>query len=220
MESETMTIFTRMKTPAILLMLVVQHCCIAATETNFVSVGEWSNPVSDSYGYRLRGRLLLCQVPWRGPASTPDIGVYLELEEISDFSVAPVQVLCDLSPAKHSDGLLCELRYTDGRPVAEGGIYSGGVPGSCWITLPAYSSIRLKVSGGTAKATQDWIQITLSRQSWAFPSKNTNDCFLSGTFTVNPPAELVTPYTPSNYHVWKGTLTLPAVRIPVKRLKE
>jgi len=209
-----------MKMFAIVLMLAVHHCCIAATETNFVSVGGWSKPVSDFYGYALRGRLLLCQLPWRGPANTPDIGVYLELEEVSDFAVAPVEVLCDLMATNRTDGLRCELRYVDGRAVPEGGAYSGGGPGSSWITLPAFSSIRLKVSGGTAKAMADWIQITLSRQSWAFPSKDTNDCFLSGTFTVNPRADLVTPYTPSNHHVWKGALTLPAVRIPVNRLKE
>src|SRR5215510_1109971 len=119
-----------MKTIAILLMLALNHSCLAASETNFVSVGEWSKPVSDYYGYTLRGRLLLCQVPWRGPASTPDIGVYLDLEEVSDFAVAPVEVLCDLLATNRSDGLLCELRYADSRAVPEGGAYSGGLPGS------------------------------------------------------------------------------------------
>jgi hypothetical protein len=168
----------------------------------------------------LRGRLLLCQVPWRGPDSTPDIGVYLELEEVSDFGVAPVEVCCDLSATNRNDGLWCNLRYADGRPVPEGGVYSGALPSSVWVTLPAFSNIRLKVSGGTAKTTGNWIQITLTRQMWNFPSSYTNDCFLSGTFTVNPPADLVTPYTPSNHHVWKGSLSLPAVRIPVKKLRE
>jgi hypothetical protein len=135
-----------MKTFALLLMFAAHQFWSRAAETSFVSVGEWSKPISDYYGYTLRGRPLLQQVPWRGPSSTPDVGVYLELEEVSDFCVTPVEVLCDLRSTNRTDGLRCELRYADGWPVPPGGAFSGGGPGSSWITMAAFSSVRLRDS--------------------------------------------------------------------------
>ena len=208
-----------MKTFALFLVFAAHQFWCGAAETNFVSVGEWSKPVSDYYGYTLRGRLLLQQVR-RGLSSTPDVGVYMELEEVSDSDVPPVEVFCDLDSTNHADGLRCELRYEDGRPVPPGGGFSGRGPGSSWITMPAYSSVRLRVGLYISARWSYGPRIYLTRESWYIPASTTNDCFLSGTFTVNPPADLVTAYTPSIHHVWKGTLTLPPLRIPVKALKE
>jgi hypothetical protein len=209
-----------MKTIAFLLIFAACHFCHGAAETNCISVGGWSKPVSDFYGYALRGRLLLRQVPWRGPSNTPDVGVYLELEEVSDFMAVPMEVFCDLLSTNRADGLHCELHYSDGQPVAGGMVFSGGGPGSCWITMPSFSTMRLRVSMDNTAKSKRGIPIYLTRESWIIPPGTTNDCFLSGAFRVNPPADLVTPYTPSNHHVWKGTLALPPLRIPVKTLSE
>jgi hypothetical protein len=200
------------------ILILAAHClCGRAAQTNFVAVGEWSKPVSDFYGYTLRGRLLLQQTSSRGP----DVGVYLELEEVSDFLAAPTEVFCDFGySTNRTGGLNCELRYSDGKAVPPGMIFTGGGPGPVWITMPAYSSVRLRINMYGVQP-KHLVAVYLARGgSWIIPAGTTNDCFLSGTFTVNPPADLVTAYTPSNHHVWKGTLTLPALRIPVSRLGE
>lgn len=210
-----------MKVFAVILIVAAHQFCCRAAETNLVSVAEWSKPVSDYYGYTLRARLLLRQSSERGP----DVGVYLELEEASDFLAVPTEVFCDFGSTNLADGLNCDLRYSDGMPVPEGMVFGGGGPTSLWITMPAFSTVRLRVSMygsmfGTARS-KDGVPIYLARGgSWIIPAGTTNDCFLSGTFTVNPPSNLVTAYTPSNHHVWKGALTLPALRIPVRTLSE
>jgi hypothetical protein len=207
-----------MKKFVAVLIMAAQYLSGRAAETNLVAVGEWSKAVSDFYGYTLHGRLLLQQTSSKGP----DVGVYLELEEVSDFLAFPTEILCDLGySTNRTDGLNCELLFSDGKPVPPGGVFSGGGPGLVWVTIPAYSSVRLRISMYGTAQSKHGVPIYLARGgSWIIPAGTTNDCFLSGTFTVNPPENLVTPYTPSNHHVWKGTLTLPALRIPVRRLSQ
>jgi hypothetical protein len=219
---------------AVLFALVYCQCSLAATNMTILVTGDWSQPCGDSYGYKLRGRLLICEAPnHRGTSPGVDTAVYLELQECSDFHGAILEVFCNMESTMAigtnfqpglETGILkaggeWELRDASDKPVpvsAWGGA-GGGRPGAYWITMPCDSTVQLRATaynGGRPKGGAFVIDLPTNNY-WVIPPHSTNSCFLSGTFTVNPPTNHV---AQPDHHLWKGKLTLPKVRIPVEQL--
>jgi hypothetical protein len=195
----------------LLLAVTFCRCCFAIDGTNVIGLGAWSETVANDYGRAIRGRLLMCAYPDHRGGSTnrADVGVYLELQEYSD-SIGGTRVYCDFTHA-----LKCELSDAFGKaPPYSGGFgYGGGAPGPLWISLPPFSSMRLRASVfGGGKLTDGTLEIMfIGAGSWRIKPNDTNTYFLSGTFAVNPP-----PDTNSFNHteIWRGTLSLPKMEIP------
>jgi hypothetical protein len=219
-----------MKLVALILLLASYQCGSAATDTNVLALGDWSEPVGDLDGYTIRGRLLICETPHHRGARGYDTAVYLELQECSDFLAPTMQVYCNMKGTValggHPDAqgreriekaaAVWELRDASGKPVPEsGGASGGGGPGAYWMTLPCDSTIRLRATVyGGGRMEDGSLAIFLPGQSWVVPSRSTNEYFLSATFAVDPPTNS---FSHLEYHVWQGTLKLPKLKIPVKK---
>ncbi len=200
-------------------------CCLASTNTVILAAGAWSDPVADSGGYAIRGRLLLCETPQhRGPAGS-DTAVYLELQEWSDFVARTLQIYCDMEgdaaiaphfKAIHKAGCRWELRDGLGRRVKESPFgFSGAGPGTDWMALPCDASVRLRASlFGGGRLENGSLGLALPSHYWVVPARSTNEYFLSATFTVDPPTNS---FNPLEHQVWRGSLVLPGVKIPVQK---
>jgi len=153
-----------------------------------------------------------------------DTAVYLELQEFSS-AVRLVRVYCAFNKVD-PPGLRCELRDSSGKliPNSPGG-FSGGEPGSYWVTLPPYCSARLRASVyGGGRLDDGGLAVYQASGGWwdVHPSK-TNEYYLSGTFTSAMPTNQFGLQTglpavdSTNMDVWYGTITLPKVKVPVKK---
>jgi hypothetical protein len=185
-------------------------CCPAASDTNVLALGAWSEPVANEYGYRLRGRLAVCEYPdHRGPTNHVDLAVYVDLQEYSDSIGGGLHVYCDLS-----QGLKCILIDASGKPPPPVGVgWSGGAPASEWISLPPFASIRLRAtvfSGGRLRNGDIGLWFPVGA-AWTIKSADTNAYMLSATLTLKP-----APNTNAWNHteIWEGTLRLPEVQVP------
>jgi hypothetical protein len=189
----------------------------AAAESKDIAVGEWSKPVTDNRGAALRGRIVLAE-KLRGD-DRREVAVYIELQDASQAVGRSMQLFCDLGRndfrPEYKGGLHCEMHDKDKRPVAGTGFpFSGAVPASQWITLPSDGTIRLRASPfGIHRPKAVAIAPQLDKL-WVIGEDDPNEYFLSGTFTIDP-AKDRTP--PTDEHVWRGTIILPAVRIANKR---
>lgn len=218
-----------MKQIALILLIAVGRT-FAADDTNLVVAGDWSQPVTTPSGPAIRGRLLICDTPDHASSEHgTDTAVYLELQEFSS-AVRSVRVYCGLhrlTLPDDSPGLRCELRDNAGRLVPDSpGGFSGSEPTSYWLTLHPYCSARLRVSayGAACRLKDGGLHINLaSRGQWDVHPNPTNDYYLSGTFSsVTPTNELglklgLPIIDCTNMDVWYGTLTLPSVKIPMKK---
>lgn len=176
-----------------------------------------------------------------------DTAVYLELQEFSSaVSLARVYCgLNRYTLPEDAPGLRCNIRDKNGKLIPDsGGAFSGGEPVSCWVTLQPYCSARLRVSafGAACRLEDGGLHITLaSRGNWDVHPNPTNEYYLSGTFTFaglrkqDPGTGLWVPldldsglplqeqhgtsdFGPeTNRWVWSGTLTLPPLKIPMKK---
>ncbi len=184
----------------VFLFLLSCQCCFAVTANDKVVAGEWSESVNG-----LRGRLLFGEDV---PSNDARVGVvYLELQNISAAG-NNIQVFYD---AAHS--LLFELRDPDGKLRKSDGLgFRGFIPSPCWLVLPKDSTLKFRVNlDGYGTAKDEGLLLGLPGEAWIIPSSETNNFFLSATFTVNPPKEH------DRAIIWEGTLRLPAVRIPSKK---
>lgn len=174
------------------LLLLLCQCCFAAEDTNIIAAGDWSEPVVSSHSNTLHGRLLLCESP-----KNHRLAAYLELQDCCEAWGSDIEIYCNMNPIVGG----CHLKFSDtaGQPLPSQfpplGLSNGGLPGAHWITLPSDSTVRLRISAYAG-----------------FYLESTNDYLMSGTFTVDPPADH------SGLDVWKGTINLPPVKIPAKRL--
>jgi len=199
-----------------LIFLFVAHASCFAVDTNILAAGDWSKPVD-----RLRGRLLLCDSPKDKVAA-----VYLELQECSESWGGGMDVYCNMesTAALGAQGdervvkaaAVWKLQDASGIPVPESSSgFSGGAPVASWISLPCDSTVRLRASVyGGGRLKDGSLSIFLPSNRWVVPPRSTNDYYLSCTFTVDPPTNHV---ALPEHHVWKGTLTLPKMKIPVQR---
>jgi hypothetical protein len=189
--------------------------CIAraADGPKVIAAGEWSKPVTDTRGYALRGRLVLCEKVVA--EDRREIAVYVELQEASDSYGEPFQVFCELN--KHDfrpefkNGLQCKFLDKDKHEVPSKPFpFGGGVPGSVWMTFPKDTTIRLRTTPyGIHQHGALAICPDLGAM-WIVEDDDPNHYFLTGTFTVNP-ADDAKP--PSDGHVWRGTIELPPMQI-------
>jgi hypothetical protein len=215
-----------MKTITLILLLSISQA-LAIDDTNLVAAGEWSQPVTTQFGPAIRGRLLICDTPDHASSlARTDTAVYLELQEFS-HAVRSARVyygLDSFSSAIDAPGLHCELRDGTGKliPDSPGG-FSGGGPVSCWVTLQPYCSVRMRTSVfGGGRLDDGGLAIYLGpRGYWDVHPNKTNDYYLSGTFTADMPLTTnqfgFAMVTGTNMDVWYGTLTLPRVKVPLKK---
>ena len=185
------------------------HWCVAGQpDAGVVGVGEWSEPVSDGDGHTLRGRLVIRD---DRPASN-HARVYLELEH--GGSALPLEVYYDINIG--NTALKLKLRDGHDQPVQPKPvpIRAPSLP-ACWVTLPCDSTVRLRsdLYAYVLTPKPEGLLLMLGSGTWIIPANApanaAGEFYLSGTFT--PPAD-----HPSalKYHVWKGTLKLPKVKIP------
>jgi hypothetical protein len=185
----------------------------AAGPPEVVATGGWSRPVADGRGYSLRGRLLLCERVVGG--GRREVAVYVELQDASESVGESMRLFCDLGRTdfrpEYKGGLRCELRDKGRRPVKSSpSAFSGAVPSSEWVTLPADATIRLRASPfGVHRPRAMAIAPDLG-SLWVIGDGDVEEYSLSGTFTVDPAADRV---PPGEGHVWRGTIALPAVRV-------
>jgi hypothetical protein len=198
-----------MKT-AILLLFALAQCGFGATNLSTIAVSDWSEPgvTTAPGGGSLRVRLLIYEGYSAGyGGKIPETLVYVELENVG---LRDLKIYCDFQI-----GLQCDLRDANNKPppaVGTGG--NGGFPSPSWITLPRDSSTRLRASWfGYGMRKEEGLKIPIFHEL-ILKADNTNQYFLSGTFTVSPPTNS---FIPSDLNVWTGTLTLPKMRIPVQR---
>ncbi len=185
----------------------------AALESKLLAVGPWSEPVGyreiGRHGCSVRGRLLICE----GYSSAytgkmPETQVYLELQNVSSGVGDPIELYCDVR-----NGLRCQLLDAKGRPAPAPPTFNGGFPGACWTTLPYDATVRLRASWyGHGTQAGGGLRIPVFHEL-EVPAGATNDYFLSGTFTVDPPTNHV--LSPSQ-EIWVGTLVLPSFKMPTR----
>jgi len=184
--------------------------CIGVEDTNVVALGDWSETVANQYGTSVRGRLLMCEYPdHRSTVARSDLGVFVELQEYSSSTGGQVHLYCDFTK-----DLKCNITDAIGRPPEPvGGGWTGGAPGPQWVTLPAFSSIRLRASAFAGGRLRDgslglWFA---GAGNWTIKPSDTNHYFLSGTFTSVPGNNTNNfPHT----EIWSGTLNLPKMKVP------
>jgi hypothetical protein len=184
---------------------------LSAHASEPIATGEWSAPVNG-----LRGRLLyLKDEPYEG---TRIALIYVELENVGHNSVA--LVLWHLaSRFRVPDG--AGQNVENKTPFVED--YIGTDLSSMSLYLPYDSTLRLPISvaygfgfkhnGGLA------LQFPGS-EFWYFPPDTQGERFLKGTFSVPElkPTDLEHRRVDMGYlpdQVWRGTLELPKVKIPL-----
>ena len=189
----------------------------AADAVKIIATGEWSKPVADSRGYALRGRLVLGEKPPRDELR--EVVVYVELQDASDFVGNSMRVFCEMGKTdfrpEYNRGLKCEMHDKEKRRIEGSGFpFGGAVPKSEWISLPVDATIRMRATPfGIRRAGALAISPHLNSQ-WIIGDDDPNEYFLSGEFTVNPGEDQK---PPSDEHIWRGTIVLPAMRIVNKK---
>ena len=187
--------------------------CHGVADPNVLALGDWSEPVANKYGLKLRGRLSICEYPEHRGHSGTDTALYVELQEYSDFVGAIGEVFW--AP----ESLSCELTDGSGKAVpCSGGAYGGPTPPASWIKLPSNSSLRLRVSPyGGGKLTDGGFDLWANLpQTWTLEPKDTNAYFLSGVLTIKSPND----YKPTDFQwVWTGTLKLPKMKLSLETLR-
>jgi hypothetical protein len=200
-----------MKTIALFLFLTSLRCCFGQTDTNVIATGAWSEAISDRDGYTLRGRLLV----YDEQGAPNHARVYLELQHVfkgPGWWDNPLEIYFDIGLG---DDLRFEMRDQLDQPVAQFPVaIRGPAPSPCWVALPCDSTVRLRADTYTLgpSAKPDGLEILVRGGCWLIRPNATNAFGLSGSFT--PSAEHPSPL---KYHVWRGTLKLPQVKIPVKK---
>jgi hypothetical protein len=186
------------------LLVATCHCCFGQTDTNLIATGDWSKAVTDQSKCALRGRLLVYND--EGSSAANHARIYLELQHVVkggwDNPVA----------FYYANDLQFEMRDAAGRSVPQEPVAIDClIPDGYWVTLPCDATVRLRadmVDCGQQPKPND-LEILVHNAAWLMKPGVTSDFFLSATFvpSTNSPA-------PMNYPVWRGTLELPATRIP------
>jgi hypothetical protein len=200
-----------MKTIVFFLLLASMPCCVGQTDTNLIATGEWSPIVSDNCRHHLRGRLIVYDAEgmnkwgmWRTAR------VYVELQHVHLGG-------WDLPIEFDYDDMKClhfEMRDSSDRPIPQELLARAlPVPPSFKGVLPCDSTLRFHAySGGGFQSKPEGLWICLSGGDWLIRPNATNSYFLSATFS--PSTDLS---TSRDVNLWRGTLTLPKVQIPVKK---
>jgi hypothetical protein len=207
--------------------------------TVLLATGEWSPPVSDGHGNKLRGRLVVYDsdlfTNMSGDLGWKCAAVSLEIQDMAGSNKPPTQIYFDLD-----NGLRFDLREANGAPadnlrMGEGGSFT--VHPAFWASVPTDGILRLHAVWGRATISfgagakvpkdGDLSLVFHSKQSWLIPEDDLNPYFLS--VTISPPpinSSLTNPAVPPgsgslnppradsaplDTNVWQGTLKIPAV---------
>ncbi|HZL88103.1 MAG TPA: hypothetical protein VFB96_06970 [Pirellulaceae bacterium] len=189
----------------------------AAEGPKIIAEGEWSERVTDNRGFALRGRLVLAEKPRDGDIR--EVVVYVELQDASEHRGSTMQIFCDFGRTdfrpEYKPGLHCELHDKDKKPVpASPFAFSGGIPGSEWITLPSDATICLRATPYGMRREKALAIAPHLGALWVIGNDDRGEYFLSGTFTVDPATDRK---PPADGQVWRGTLVLPAMKITSQR---
>ena len=118
----------------------------AADQARVLAVGEWTTPIPAASSARLRfirirGRLLVYEMPSASGIFTGDTMICLELAYFSDFSwETPPIVYFD--PQRSVE---FELRDDQGRPVAPSPAAQGTAAQPSWASIPVEGTLKLRV---------------------------------------------------------------------------
>lgn len=200
-----------------IILWTVARIGLSADPPKVIAEGDWSNPVADTRGFEVRGRLVLCEKPRSDDRR--EIAVYVELQDARESIGGSMRIFCDFGKSdyrpEYKGGLQCQLQDKDKNPVnATSYPFGGGIPVSEWVTLPTDATLRLRASPfGIRRANAMAISPQLG-QLWVIGNDDASEYFLSGTFTVDPDAGRKSIEEP---HIWRGTIGLPAVRIVNKK---
>jgi hypothetical protein len=180
--------------------------CFGQTDTNLIATGNWSETVTEN-DHALRGRLLVYDD--QGQSAANHARVYLELQHVFHGGWdSPIEIYFDVG---FGGVVSFELNDAFGKPVPqEPAPIRGPAPLPSWVTLPCDATVRLRAdiyNLGTQSKPAGLV-IFANGGRWVIHPDATNDVFLSATFTpaTNHPS-------PLNYHVWQGTLKVPAAKI-------
>ena len=200
---------------SLFLLLATCQFSFASDDTNIIAMSDWSNPVSTSGGHRIRGRMIAAY--GRGAAFVgpwPETQVFMEFQNVSGAIGRPTQFYFD--PYR---GFRCEMKDVHGKTISTGGGGDGGGAGATWITLPYDSAIRLRANMyGYGNKRGDGLNLTLyPTQAWQIRAGDTNEYYLTGTFTVATPTNFVPKDFEAARAVWSGTLELPKMKITVPK---
>jgi hypothetical protein len=185
----------------------------AEGEPRIIAAGEWSKPVSDSRGYAIRGRLVLCEKPRSDELrETP---LYVELQDASESIGNDMLLYCDMGKhdfrPEYKGGLTCELKDEDDRAIESKSFpFGGGVPKSQWVTLTVDGTVRLRATPFGIRREKAISICPHLNVLWVINQDDPAVHYLNGTLTIDPPkgAEEA-----SKGYVWRGTIALPPMKI-------
>lgn len=175
--------------------------------------GDWSESVTDSRGYSLRGRLLL--VDKVGHNGHRESVLFVELQDTCQFIGHGIKVFCDmgktdLRPEYHG-GLNCELLDRNNQPVKTASFsFGGAVPRSEWVKLPVDASIRIRATPFGLRRDNARVICPHLGAMWVIENTDKHEYVLKGTFEVQPQEGKG---IDESLHAWTGKLVLPPIRI-------
>jgi hypothetical protein len=210
----------------IVLFLVLNQFALALEPPKVVAAAEWSKAVTDTDGYALRARLVLCErdVIVGGRADFPrqqqhEMITYLELQDAGERVAQSMRIFCDLGKSdfrpEYKGGLHCELLDKDNRKVAPSAFpFGGGVPLSQWVTLPPDATLRLRCSPFAGSRADGFNVAPGLGMHWTIATNDPKEYTLAGSFTVEPGDDQLIVNQPD--HIWRGTITLSPVKISAR----
>ena len=191
-----------------------------ATVPKVIASGEWSKSVVDEGRYAVQGRLILCEK--LVSHDRREVVLYVELRDATSSVGRSMRLYCDMGRTdfrpENRSGLQCELKDRSHRAVESAAIaFGGAVPLSQWVTLPSDATIRLRASPFGIHHSQGMAISPHLGTVWVIGDDDSNEYTLSGMFAIIPPKNSV---SPSDDHVWTGTIDLPPVRIVSRSYRE
>lgn len=178
------------------LLFMVVRGCFGTTNSNAITVGDWSQPVTG-----LRARLLASTKPEEDGRRGI---VYLELKNVSTNGE---------SMEVYSGFLLKgELVDSSGEPPRAATWFRSGpsLDPPSYLAIPYNASVKVRVDDPHMWAVGDvGTSLNVGSHCWLIRDKDHTEYFLSGTLTLPSPS---TPDVP--LRGWRGALKLPKVKIP------
>jgi len=181
---------------------------IAASDTSLA--GDWSE-VRDG----IRGRLAFTEAA-SAPGQSRTGVIYLDLQNVSAGQPRCLYFAPANSPVR------CTLRTAKGEEIPPtGSEYSGAIPSPCWLTLPADSVLRVRVTlGGFGVPAEPGLFVAGQiPDGWLLPAGSAEEYLLSASVTIADPKEPgdggkgSAAALPIGGKSWQGRLDLPALRI-------
>lgn len=204
-----------MKAITLLLFTAASQFSYADEGASIIAISDWSKPMGARMS--LRARMIITQE--HSPAHAgpqKETAFYLEFQNVTGAVGAPLQFYFE------PGALRCELLDADGKPLPPEGVTgSGGGAGSCWITLPNDSTIRLRANmyGYGLKPENGFMLVMAppNMQSWIIRPGDSKSYFMSGTITVTTPTNHVPKDGDDARTIWSGTLELPKMKLSIPK---